>query len=187
MFTQNSEESCSTGASNNTVIFNSSNRISKFSRRSGFDISMNILEMNCKTLCYGDEVFSTPKEQEENPPLQTQEAEPVQVRKRKLFNNDDYAEDEQKENLNDSTRNEKKKKLDKSLGQVADGWKTPVAGKSKKETIKRRETIAFFKTKDTVKAKTPVKPQPIPKVIVCTNMSSADKQIINAVRSFPFQ
>jgi hypothetical protein len=185
MFAQNSEDSSTSGASNNTVIFNSSNRISKFSRRSGFDISMNILEMNCKTLCYGDEVFSTPKEQEQHQPLQTQEAKPVQVRKRKLFNNDDYEqEDEQKENLNDSTRNEKKKKLDKSLGLVAEGWKTPTAGKTKKETIKRRETIAFFKSKETVKAKTPVKPQAVAKVIVCTNMSSADKQIINAVSSF---
>lgn len=141
---------------------------------------MNILEMNCKSLNNNDKI-EPPPSVEKNTPLLTQEIKPVQIKKRKLFNNDGLMDDEHKENVDKSSRVEKKTKLNKSRNQVADGWKTPVAAKTKKETVKRRETIACFKPRDaTIKPKTPSKPPVSLKYVVCTNMSPADKLIIHA-------
>jgi twin BRCT domain len=184
---QNTEEEISTPdtSSGKTIIFNSTNRIAKASRRSVFDISMNILELNCKALKQAENVEASSLINKKEEQATQQAIKPVQVRKRRLFNTTDIMDDEHKENLDKSIQSvQKKSKLDKSL--KSDVLKTPKLVKEKpKETIKRRETIAYFKPRETaVKVKTPGKQLDISspvKYIVCTNMSSADKQIINAV------
>lgn len=177
--------------SSNTVVFNSTNKISKASRRSVFDISMNILELNCKAISEKNEKLLTsakkvnpaliPTSHEKQTPTQT--AKPAVIRKRKLFNNDDLDEiDECKENHDDSVKKvEKKVKPRKSLMLT---FNTPQL--SAKPKTDRRRTLSYFKTdkpKEDIQRKTttPVKPIASLKRIVCTNMSSSDKLIIQAV------
>jgi hypothetical protein len=141
---------------------------------------MNIFGLNCKTLT-NEDVINTPLKLAEANYKEfpvTQDLKPVVIRKRRLFNHDNM-EDDLKENLYESVQNvTKKSKLDKSLNKASDGCKTPAIVK-----VKRRETMAYFKPRDTsIKARTPVKPVVSPKkFIVCTNMSSNDKGIMNAV------
>lgn len=220
LFSQRTEEiSTPEENSEKTVIFNSTNRVAKSSRRSVFDISMNILDINCKTLNSG-QTAPSPSANKMTELLGTQVVNPVQVRKRRLFNTD-HMDDEYKENLDKSVQ--KKAKLDKTNGErskecktpvtakdktneersrewktpvaakdklrgiLSKEWKTPVAAKEKSKE-KRRETIAYFKPRETsVKVKTPGKAPISPtKYIVCTNMSSVDKQIIHDVSLLKF-
>lgn len=179
--------------SGKTVIFNSSNRIGVSSRHSVFEISMNMFELNCKAMSQKNKADSPVSVEKIEPVkadvVRTQEVKTGVIRKRKLFNPDNEdLENEQKENLDKNSQgSQKKTKLNKTVGQVAEGWRTPVktavSTKPKKETVRRRETIACFKPKETtVKVKTPAKVRASPtKYIVCTNMSSNDKQVINAV------
>ena len=177
--------------SEKTVIFNSSNRIGKFSRNSVLEISMNMFEMNCKAMSQKNKVDS-PESVKKVEPVKIQELrkDTSVVRKRKLFNPDyEDFENEQKENLDKTFQgSQKKAKLNKTIGQVEGGFRTPVnkktaVSKTKAETVRRRETIACFKTRETaVKVKTPAKIRASPtKYIVCTNMSSNDKKVIHAV------
>lgn len=181
----------------NTIAFNSSNRLSKFSRRSVFDISMNIFELNCKALSQKNElenedqplsakkkVQQTATEKACDSSNQKQAEKPNVIRKRKLFNNDSFEEVgdcKDKENLNKSVGMPLKK-----VKTVIPSFNTPQLGQKTKPKIDRRRTLAYFKTgkpkEVAVKPKTPAKPQAAPqKYVVCTNMSSNDKKIISAV------
>lgn len=185
------------GNSSNTIIFNSVNRIAKGSRRSVFDISMNILELNCKSLVEHIDDDLQPKSQSAKKPerlvsavktvekLITQFKPPPVIRKRKLFSDVSYDDIELgKENLDDSLKTVKNvTKLDKSLQAAS---KTPQPAKKLKSQVERRKTLAYFKTEKPKEAvnvkKTPAKSAESPqKYIVVTNMSSADKLIINDV------
>lgn len=186
------------GNSSNTIVFNSVNRIAKASRRSVFDISMNILELNCKTLVGHSVDDLKPRSQSAKKPerivsvfksvekLITQVQPPTLIRKRKLFNDVTFDDNELgKENLDDSLKEVKNAtKLDKSLQAAAS--KTPQPAKKQKSQAERRKTLAYFKTEKPKEAanvkKTPAKSVESPqKYIVVTNMSSADKPIINDV------
>lgn len=176
--------------SSKTVKFNSMNRISMASRRSVFDISMNLLELNCKALSQktvNPMQLSEKKIQPASAQLTYQHTQTVTtttVRKRKLFNtdNEEY-EQECKENVNKSLKEpEKKRKLESA------GWKTPTVIEKPKamQPIDRRRTLSYFKTEkpkevSTAKIKSPAKPAAATKYIVCTNMSSTDKKILQAV------
>lgn len=172
--------------SSRTIIFNSANRIAKSSRRTMFDVSLNILDLNCKAMNQQkeeedkqNEVLRATAMSVPAPKLATQVITGV-VRKRKLFNAEDLDEtQEYKENDCSHRKPEKKRKS------LAPGnWKTPQPEK-KEKSVDRRRTLAFFKTekpKEAIaKVKTAIKPQPLPKFIVCTNMSTDDKTIIQAV------
>lgn len=176
--------------SGNTTVFNSSNRISKFSRRSVFDISMNILELNCKAQSQKDDDLPI-SEKKLHPSTtliscdtldQTQLKRPVMVRKRKLFNVECVEDiDCSKENLNNSVETPSRKAKTPLFN-------TPQMKSNSKPKIDRRRTLAipdYFRTEKhkeaAVKPKTPVKQPVSPKCIVCTNMSSKEKKIIHAV------
>lgn len=191
----------------NTLMFNSSNRIAKNSRRSVFDISMNILDLNCKAMSQKSqeqkqipssdeklEVISVALKSSEKK-IQAQVVKPQGIRKRKLFTEDYEVNDDFKENNNDNdynktiTYSEKKPKLARLS--VIPSYKTPLHDKKTKPKIDRRQTLAFFKDKKVKqvsvdKIKTPVKSTVSIKVIVCTNMSQEDKRIIQTVRSVVF-
>lgn len=175
--------------SSNTVVFNSNNKISKTSRRSVFDISMNIFELNCKAVSEKNQESTLsetkinspmyPKSHEKQTPAKTMK--PI-VRKRKLFNNDDLdGIDESKENQNESI-----KMIDKKSKSDMQTFNTPQLKTKPKPNIDRRRTVAYFKPDKpkelaSLKTKTPVKSVATPKIIVCTNMSSGDKLIFQAV------
>lgn len=176
--------------SSNTIVFNSTNRIAKSTRRSVFDLSMNLIEMNCRALISESEDLTGSPDQTRKPPsavktvekgLHTQVAPQAGVvRKRKLFTCDSEELDDGKENFNKSL-----KMPEKVAKIMAPAYKTPQPVKKSQPTVDRRRTMAFFKTEKpkevaAVKPKTPVKPVAA-KYIVCTNMSSTDKQIIHAV------
>lgn len=192
-----SNESASTptgfsGNSSNTIVFSSVNRIAKGSRRSVFDISMNILDRNCKSLV---EHFEDPQPKSAKKPerpvsvvktvekLNTQVMPPKVIRKRKLFTDVTFDDIELgKENLEDSLK--KANKLDKSLQAAAS--KTSQPAKKHKSQDERRKTLAYFKTDKPKEVanikKTPAKSAESPqKYVVVTNMSSADKLVINDV------
>jgi hypothetical protein len=177
-----------TNAGEKKIMFNSANRIGGNTRRSIMDISMNLFEMNCKAL-------EDPKDNQNNTDstlistipsssstssstnkiVQTQVPKPAIIRKRKLFSADtlDDTLTECKENHEESIKlDSKRTKLNSS---------TKVVKEKTVEKVKddRRRTISYFKT---VKPSSAVKkPTLTPKYIVCTNMSSADKQAISAV------
>ena len=178
--------------SSNTIVFNSKNRISKLSRRSVFDISMNILDLNCKALCEKkdtvDSTDPTPAAKTPNRTVEkikvTQAAKPAIIRKRKLFS-DNTQDDECKENLNKSVPVQVEKKNKLEIPKPSS--KTPQPPKKTQSAVDRRKTLSYFrieKPKDstlTAKVKSPVKPVPATKYIVCTNMSSTDKAILGLV------
>lgn len=176
--------------SRNTIVFNSSNRISKNSRRSVFDISMNILDLNCKALSQKkNETLVSPKkfvQSSDSKPCEThtQVNKTGIVRKRKLFNTDEI--DDIKENLNKSVGINNAKKIKT----VAPAFNTPQLNKKSKPILDRRRTLSYFKSEKTkeavLKPKTPVKPSIEQKYVVCTNMSSNDKRIISAVSGLKF-
>lgn len=217
---QNTEEEISTpegfsANSSKTIIFNSVNRVAKASRRSVFDISMNLLELNCKAIAEKkDENHSSSEKGEIRPMIAmtttfllsgkketrpanamtpssllkyklTQALNPAPVRKRRLFNNDDSDHGEYKENMNKSLKEPvKRKKLESPSIEVSK--KSASVNKKLTQSVDRRQTMSYFKTDKTkessiMKLKSPAKPTPM-KYIVCTNMSSTDKQIIQAVR-----
>lgn len=201
--TQHSEEQVLTpqGFSANsckTVVFNSLSRVSKSSRRSVFDISMNIFEINCKTLQnhQGESPPSArkapelPKVASQSKIQSTQVLPTGTIRKRKLFNADNDDLDDCKENFNKSLKGPMQKKtMEKSFhSAVKPAAKKAKAQADRRKTIgpvqvERRETLFFKaeKPKDvSTKNKSSVKPV-AEKVIVCTNMSSQDKLRINSV------
>lgn len=186
--------------SSKTIVFNSANRIGKSTRRSVFDISMNLLEMNCKALKSSQESEDTVgSAKKRDPPsaIKTVEKSLLTqvvpqtgvVRKRKLFNCDSEEIDDGKENLNKSLKMpEKVLKLDKTLQPAI---KTPQPVKKAQPQVDRRRTMTFFKTEKPKelpgsRVKTPAKSSVAIKYIVCTNMSSTDKHIIHAVSSDTF-
>lgn len=181
--------------SSKTIIFNSVNRIGNSTRRSIFDISMNLLEMNCKALSSNQEPEDLPRpDKTRDPPsaiktiekcLNTQVVPQAGVvRKRRLFNCDTEELDDGKENMNKSLKlQEKVAKLDKTLKSAA---KTPQSAKKAQLQVDRRRTMTFFKTEKPkelpgLRLRTPSKSLAANKFIVCTNMSSTDKHIIHAV------
>ena len=173
--------------SGNTIVFNSSNKITKHGRRSVFDISMNILELNCKAISQKkDDTVLSAKKFYPNVKANTcltpdQSIKPV-IRKRKLFNNDnfDIEIENWKENLNITVGMETKK-----AKTVVQTFNPPRVIQKSSPKVDRRRTLAYFKTDKpkemTLKTKTPVKPTVSQKFVVCTNMSSNDKKIIHAV------
>lgn len=197
-------EDCSTpegfsANSSKTIVFNSHSRVAKASRRSVFDISMNILDLNCKAIAESkSETTDNPESLSEKkapcpkaamtPSAQlkyklTQSLKPAVVRKRKLFNNDDPDNEDYKENLNKSLKEPNaKRKLESTP--VDKSKKSSAAEKKFTQSVDRRKTISYFKpmkTKETsiTKPKSPAKPAQVK--VVCTNMLSTDKLILQAV------
>lgn len=171
-----------------SLFFNSANRIGKSTRRSIMDVSMNIFEMNCKELEKQNkekelakedqlQVIESSSSNDTDKIVTTQIMKPTLVRKRKLFSEAlDETISECKENVHEA----KHAKLNISLKEtpkprtVEKTVRKPASAK-----VDRRKTISFFKTD---KPATAVKPKTVSKkYVVCTNMSSADKQVINAV------
>lgn len=190
---------------NNSIVFNSANRIAKNCRRSMYDISMNILDLNCKAVNQQSQEQNTDRLPSSSQKTveritvalktsekkhHTQVVKPPVIRKRKLFTDEHESVDDFKENNDKShnktiTNSEKKPKRDNTL---VPSYKTPQLEKKSKAKIDRRNTLAYFKTEKpkpvvAAKAKTPVKPAASLKVIVCTNMSFDDKKIVQAVNS----
>lgn len=173
---------------NNSMVFNSANRIDKNSRRSVFDISMNILDLNCKAISKQSKeqlpssaIKTTPSNPNYNHDHQV--SKPQVIRKRKLFTDDYETVDDFKENHKTFSNSEKKPKIDRTL--VSSYPKTPQPQNKTKPKTDRRNTLAYFKSEKpkraVVRAKTPVKPATPSKIVVCTNMSQTDKKIIQAV------
>ncbi|KAG5678652.1 hypothetical protein PVAND_008308 [Polypedilum vanderplanki] len=185
---------------NKSVYFNSANRIASNSRRSVFDISMNILDMNCKAINEkAKEESKELKKQDDNDDLvscpsynsisttsssasikSTQKpAEPTAIRKRKLFTNVDADEmDNLKENIMNQTTNSAKKQKSKKSATKNENEKLEV----KKFTDNRRKTISYFKpSSKTTEVVKKTKSNAVSKYICVTNMSSADKQKAQAV------
>lgn len=193
--TQNSDSSTPVGNgfsanSSNTIVFNSS-KLPKNPRRSVFDISMNILEMNVKAMSQKKEneedCTETKTETSAGLIIQNTQTKPgTTVRKRKLFNNESFVDEieESKENLSKShKKTDKRSKLDKSRPAVLS---TLQVKKKQKMTVNSRRTLDFFKpqkpkTIAATKQKTPVKQILQQKFIVVTNMSSTEKCVIHTV------
>lgn len=206
IFTQLSTESeiSTPEGSSKTIVFNSMNRIAKNTRRSIFDISMNILDMNCKSMGKSDESPKLLLSHKKVVELSTQQVVPAVIRKRKLFNAD-LEEDEMKENLeqkpvkkpNTPQSAVKKQKAEwntlTAVKKSMPGWNKTEAAKNTKSTgnppptdktpkLDRRKTLSYFKTeKPSPKMKSPARQPPATKYIVCTNCSSTDKKIYAAV------
>jgi hypothetical protein len=182
-----------------SLVFNSENRIGSASRRSVYDISVNLLELNCKAM--RKSILEKPKENDENRPetvkddhrmknvkdnidLTQKFADPI-VRKRKLFSGGASPDDSFacKENLVGQV-DKKLKSIDVSMRLNNDkdvSIKTSVFGSAK---LDRRKTVSYFKPKKVDDTKTRSKMTPLKatqKYIVCTNMSSSDKQSFQAV------
>lgn len=179
--------------SKNTIVFNSHNKVSKYSRRTVFDISMNLLEMNCRAMSQKKDVEEAECPERCDPKTDTPSALATQsnfvttIRKRKLFCNETYMDEleDSKENLNKSVKEtEKKSKLNKL------NESTKKKPQMNKITADRRKTLEYFKTekrKDAAKLKkTPMKLVVQQKFIVVTNMSTQDKCILNAVSGISF-
>lgn len=181
-------ESFSSGNSGRTIIFNSSNRIAKSSRRSILDISMNILDINCKSMVEKKEespLLLSKKKETQNSLLKftlTQSLKSTTARKRKLFN-EDYEHEEYKENVNESLN----EPLLKKRFETPESKKSATIIKKITQSADRRKTLTYFKPqKPKEKESLMTKPKPSiqpasVKHIVCTNMSATDKQIIQAV------
>ncbi|KAL7049475.1 hypothetical protein ACKWTF_003711 [Chironomus riparius] len=177
--------------SSKTLVFNSANRIGSASRRSVLDISMNIFELNCKAMTENkkskvDKVTEETENQldsSQNITI-TQTVKPAIVRKRKLFSTDHDDSIEYKENCNTpendvSIKKKLKRDISASTKTVKTDKKSKISG-----ALDRRKTISFFKARDKIDESnssvkvTPTKPSP--KYIVCTNMSTADREIAHA-------
>lgn len=195
---KNDENTPPLGGSGEKIVFNSANRISKSSRRSIFDISMNILDINCKVISQNSQnkINDIPLLTPADKPIErqidcflthsTQLNKPQVVRKRKLFNIEDHEmSEDHKENIDETMKkSEKKRQIVKPVKKVVKTTSVPQR-KSVEPQTNRRKTISFFKTdkpKETiVKSKAIIEKKPETKFIVCTNMSSTDKQILQTV------
>lgn len=175
---QKTEEEISTpegfsANSGKTIIFNSNNRIAQSSRRSVFDISMNLLELNCKAIAEKKDEKQSSSEKKETHPTNaltpifllsgkmespayamtpsallkyklTQALNPAPIRKRRLFNNDDLDTGEYKENMNKSLKETvKRKKFDSPS--IAVSKKATNVDKKFTQSVDRRKTISYFK------------------------------------------
>lgn len=173
------------------IMFNSANKIGSNTRRSIMDISMNLFEMNIKALERQKEadtdetiISSIPSSNStasiNNKIIETQVPKPqTTIRKRKLFSVDlDDTLTECKENLEETVKSDVKRSKLNTSTKIVKEKKSGSVGKDD-----RRKTISYFKT---VKPSSAIKkPTLTPKYIVCTNMSSADKQAISAVSKLP--
>ncbi|XP_070497633.1 uncharacterized protein MCPH1 [Chironomus tepperi] len=172
------------------LIFNSSNRIGSASRRSVLDISMNIFELNCKAISENKKKVDDVTEETDNQLDSsknitiTQTVKPAIVRKRKLFSTDHDDSIEYKENCNTpendvSIKKKLKRDISASTKTIKVDKKSKISG-----ALDRRKTISFFKARDKIDESnancksTPTKPTP--KYIVCTNMTSADREMAQA-------
>lgn len=177
--------------SKKNLVFNSANRIGSASRRSVLDISMNIFELNCKAMSENKKKVDDLSEENENQQQLdssenitiTQPFKTAIVRKRKLFSTDHHDDSiEYKENCNTPENDVSiKKKLKSGISASTKTIKTD----KKYGALDRRKTISFFKARDKIdESSTDVKStptKPSPKYIVCTNMSSADREIAHSV------
>lgn len=193
---QETEETCTPKnnvitTSRKSLMFNSANRIASSSRRSILDISMNIFELNCKAISENKkrvEEMTRKNENTDNAQNVTQTVPPTVVRKRKLFSTDNPEDSfEFKENCKTPENNSNNKITGKKAKcDISAAPKTAIADKKKSKissSMDRRKTISFFKTRDKVLDSsvniTPTKPST--KYVVCTNMSSTDRELAHAV------
>ncbi|CRK95594.1 CLUMA_CG009053, isoform A [Clunio marinus] len=183
--------------SSKTVVFNSTNRIAKLSRRSVYDMSINILDINCKSLNKKEDLqsnllrnlasISKATDSQTKRIDTTQQATPAIIKKRQLFSAEvDYELEVEKENqskiTDDVLENPKKKKKLMSRECI-----TPnITSKKPKVKENRRRTVdLYFKPEKSKEiplktTRTPSKVSQSFKYVVCTNMSQCDKQIIQA-------
>lgn len=194
------------GLNTSKPLFSSTNKIGNQTRRSVFDISMNILDMHCKAM--SQQKRNDPEDTENTPVRsqvssleesffqihQTQIAKPTAgiVRKRKLFTSDGLDQTEEfKENQIDKSVKLYESKTSKNESLVKK-WITPQMEKKSLPKFDRRRTLGSFKTEkpkdiSTKVNKTPLKPLAPQKIIVCTNMSTGDKIIMQAVSQSLFR